>query len=481
MLTGSGAQAIMQFLVLIVLARLLDPESFGIVNAALVVISLTIIFSTLGVGPALIQKDKISEEHIKTAFTTSIALGVIFALLIYIFAPTISLFFHTEKLIPVLRTLTIVFLLQGLAIVAESLIQRDLKFNIIVRIQLISYFTYGVLGVFFALLDYGVWALAIAHISQMFVKCILALYLQPHTFKLGFNRLAFKELLVFSGGYSLAKVSGEVSLQGDNIIVGRFLGPEALGLYGRAYQLMVFPTNLFGKVMEKVLFPAMAKVQNNNKRLQYAFKQSIKLIAAFTIPISVFMFITAKDIVLFLFGSQWLEMVMTFQILALGLLFRTSYKISDALAKAKGAVYKRALIKWIYAFFVLAGALIGQNFGIEGVAFGALIAIVMNYVMMAYLSINLIGLSWITFLKCHLSSIILGILVLILLPINKLAFFNSLIPFTVLIINGLVFLIIIFGCIALKPNFFIGAEGVKLISRVKVKLKCLIPRNKYFS
>src|SRR5699024_2374810 len=126
MLSGSGIQSIMQFIVLIVLARILDPKSFGIANAALVVVSFTVILSTLGLGPALVQKKNINKKHIATSYTSSLFLAVFFGLLIFISSSNIAVFFNIIELDIVLKAMSIVFLLQGVSIVSESLIQRNL-------------------------------------------------------------------------------------------------------------------------------------------------------------------------------------------------------------------------------------------------------------------------------------------------------------------------------------------------------------------
>lgn len=469
MLSGAGAQAIFQFIVLIALARLLDPESFGIVNAATVIISITMIFSTLGVGPALIQKENITQKHIGTAFTSTLILGVIFGVLLFIFSGKISYFFHSEKLIPILQVFSIVFVMQGASAVAESLLKRDLNFRLLVRIQVISYLFYGVIGITLAYLNFEEWALALAFLGNNIVRLILLIYYRFDSVRFIFDKNAFKELMIFSGGYSLAQLSGEVSLQGDNLVVGRFLGPESLGLYSRAYQLMVFPTNLIGKVMENVLFPAMSKKQGNLKSLQYAYLESVKIISYVTVPFSLLMIILTEDIILFLFGEKWIGITFPFQILAAGLLFRTSYKISDALVNAVGAVYKRALIKWIYAFLVISLSIIGQRFGISGVAMGVLIAILFNFWLMAEISLKLISLKRLDFLKVHLGSIILGLSIALLIPFNNISYISNLNTFLTLILNSLIYMIIVMVITLIRPKYFLGDLGYKLLLKMKSK------------
>src|SRR5699024_7218565 len=129
MLSGKGSQAILQFIVMIVLARLLSPSDFGIVNAATVVITFTTVFSMVGVGPALIQRPELSKSHIRTGFTLTILLSILFTTLLYFGSNIIASFFHMDKLHIVLKAMSVIFLLKGLSIVSESLIQRQLKLD----------------------------------------------------------------------------------------------------------------------------------------------------------------------------------------------------------------------------------------------------------------------------------------------------------------------------------------------------------------
>jgi PST family polysaccharide transporter len=198
-----------------------------------------------------------------------------------------------------------------------------------------------------------------------------------------------------------------LALQGDNLVVGHSLGPGALGIYGRAYNLMSAPAVAIGKVLDDVLFPTLARVQDDVERLARGFRRAVAVISIATLPASATMVILAPELVRVALGPQWSEVVGPFRILAAGLLFRTSYKISDSLARSTGAVYRRAKRQVVYAGLVVGGAYIGQGWGLEGVATGVLLALLVNFVLMAQLSLQLCRLSWRSFLEFHLPAIAL--------------------------------------------------------------------------
>lgn len=409
MFSGKGLQAVLQFIVTVVLARLLLPSDFGVVNVALVIISFTTIFSMVGVGPALIQRPTINEKHIQTGFTLTILLSISFTLLLFITSTKISSFFNMPELEKILKAMSIIFILKGLSTVSESLMQRKLRFKLNAIINFISYFVYGLVGVVTALLGAGYWALVIAHIVQSIVKTVLLIIYEKHNMIPKFDFESFKELFFFGSGYTLATITNHIAVQIDNLVVGKYLGSSALGLYGRAYQLMIMPTNLFGQVLDKVLFPAMARIQEDSNQLTKSFRIGTTAVALFAIPVGIMITLLSTEIVLIIFGDKWIDLVPVLQVLSIGLVFRIGYKLSDSLTKATGAVYRRTFIQIIYAIAVFLGSIAGLKWGVFGVSIGVLFAIVLNYILMTKISMRYINIGVIEIVKAHFPGMILGV------------------------------------------------------------------------
>jgi PST family polysaccharide transporter len=412
---SAGVQALLQLLVLLILARILAPEDFGVVAAALIVVGFSLIFSQLGVGPALVQRAALEEKHIRTGFTLSLLFGVGLTGLIWMLAPAISLFFRIETLTSVVQVMSFVFLFQAVATVGEALLQRELRFRSLGIIEMLALGGFGVVGITLALLKLGVWALVAAHLVQALLKAALILRVEPHPKRLLLDRKAVRDLMVFGGGFTIARVGNYLSGQADNLVVGRFLGAEALGLYSRAYYLMSVPASLFGQVLDRVLFPAMAKVQHDKRRLGLAFKRGIAITALTILPLSVALLLLAPELIRVLLGPKWSEAIVPFQILVIGMLFRASYKLSDSLARATGAVYRRAWRQILFAILVAIGAYLGQKWGLAGVALGVMLAITVNFMLMAQLSLRLAELTWGSFWAVHMPalrlSLVLGIVI----------------------------------------------------------------------
>jgi O-antigen/teichoic acid export membrane protein len=404
---ASGANAVLRILVLIVLTRLLTPVDFGVVGAALIVIGFSAIFSQLGLAPALVQRRELEPVHVQTAFVSSALIGLAFAGLLWLFAPQVAEFFHMRASAGVLRALAWLFPIRGICSVAECLVQRDLGFSWLARRDVLSYaLGYGVVGIGLAWAGWGVWALVTAQLAQAVLDAGLLLVRYPPSWRTPPSWRAFRELLHFGAGFSLARVGNFLANQGDNIVIGRVMGPASLGIYTRAYQIMAAPTTLLGDVLDRVLFPTMARVQGDRQRLATAYLQAVASIALVMLPVGVVMTVLAPEFVTVLLGPRWGAVVAPFQVFAIALLFRTSYRMSDSLARATGAVYRRAWRQLIYAALVFLAAWVGSHWSVAGVAVGVLASLTLNFFLMAQLSLGVSGLTWRRFGEAHLPAML---------------------------------------------------------------------------
>lgn len=398
--SGTGAQMALKVVVLMVMARLLAPADFGLIGAAMVIIGLALDLSRLGIGPALVQRADLTKGHLGAGLLSSMMLTIVAAALLFLSAPFISGIFRMEPLAAIIRTLSFVFPVVGFGIVSEALLQRDMQFKSLARIEVLSYaLGYGVVGVSLAMLGMGVWALVMAQIGQAVLRTILLVYARPPLFGLSASIQQYKDLYGFGLGYSMANSGQLVAYNADNFVVGRWLGAEALGIYTRAFQVLTLPTKLFGRAASKVLFPAMSSVQDQQVRLKRGVEMATSAMVMIGLPTSVMLILLAPDIVWVVLGSQWEAVVVPFQILAVSLVFRIGIKICSAVAEAKGAVYSLALRQWFYGLAIFMGAWIGHFFGLGGVAAGVSVAIMLSYALLFHLVVKISGVSSFTVLK----------------------------------------------------------------------------------
>ena len=477
---GSGIQVALKIAVLAILARLLSPHEFGVMGIALTIVEFSKLFAHMGVGPAIIQKEEITDQHLKTGLGISLITGAFFAALLNILAAPLATFFRMTELTDVLRAISLIFLVDSFTVVGQALVMRSMRYRVTATIEVGSYaIAYGLVGVTLAYSGWGVWALVAANLVQGLLVCLFLMKVQAFPKMPGLQREPFNELFYFGGGMTLARLGNYAATQGDNLVVGRMLGASALGLYGRAYQFMVMPASLIGNAMDKALFPAMSRVQNEKERLGKAYLTGVSAIALLAIPISVLVFFLAPEIVMTVLGAGWDGVVVPLQILGLSLLFRMSYKMSDSLARATGAVYKRAWRQLLYAGLVIGGAAIGTSYGLAGVAVGVAIALTSNFLLMAHLSLQITGVSWMDFGKTHVQGIMAGAMTLFLVYFVKtfaLAVTTSPPIVLLLTIGGTV--LPLSAMILVKPEILINDELKALTDKlIKHRVKKNILKN----
>jgi O-antigen/teichoic acid export membrane protein len=404
-----GGLAVAELVVLLVLARLLSSDEFGLYAATLVVIKFSTIFQGLGVAPAIVQRPVLEERHLRVGFTLSILLSLAVATLVWTLAPIIADMIRLADLAPLLRVGCLVFLCDGLSIVAQASAQRALRFRWLASVDACAFAAgFLIAGTALAWLGFGVWALVGALVTQQLVRMIVLLLGQPHPTRPMLERRTIGELLHLGGGFTAARIFNYLASQSDKLVVGRWIDVEALGLYALASQLMTAPAVLFGQILDRVLFPTMALVQQEQARLARAYRSGVAGCALFVLPTSIVVAVAAPELVLVLLGPGWEGSVVPLQILSLGMLFRTSSKISDSGVRATGAVYARAWRQALFATAVVLGSLAGQSWGLGGVAIGVVVALMINFLLMAQLSLRLTGLSWSDFGLAHLPGLALA-------------------------------------------------------------------------
>jgi PST family polysaccharide transporter len=410
-----GAESLLQAIALMVLARLLAPDEFGLFAATMVIVGLSTIFSGLGVAPAIVQRPELEQRHVRVGFTLSVMFSLIVAGLVWAGAPVLAALFRLPELTPVVRGTSVVFVCQGFAMVAYALAQRALRFRWLAAVHA-GAFTAGfvVAGPLLAWLGFGVWALVGALLIHSLLRMILLQAGQPHSMRPQLDLRTIGELLYFGGGFTLARIGNYLASQADKVIVGRWLGAQTLGVYVLVYQLVAAPAILVGQVLDRVLFPTMALVQLEPARLARAYRSAVSICAVLTLPMSIVVSLLTPEIIEVLLGGPWSGAVVPLQILAVGILFRTSYKLSDSVARATGAVYARAWRQGLYAAAIAAMAFIGQNWGVGGVAVGVVAAVACNFLVMAHLSLRLTELNWRTFAAAHVPGLLLAVAIGIL-------------------------------------------------------------------
>lgn len=415
---------LIQLVITYILARLLTPANYGEVAAITILIGFANLFWTMGVGPGIVQKKKLSQEDIITARTLNILFGFIIFMCINIFGEFfVKIFSISNK--SMLHIFSFVFILNSLSGVSQSLMQKKCKFKQIAIMKFIALIFYGISAVVLAIMGLQTWALIFAQLVQTLVVTVLFINYEKVGFKLHIYRESAKDLLYYGGGFTISNIFSYIASNGDNFVVNKLMGAVSLGAYSKAYQLLMYPVTLIGETVDQVLFPLLSKSQDDIEKLKRVFVSGTGFIALLSVPISIIAFVCGEHLVRFFLGEKWLSTVMPFKLMVVGLFFRIGYKLSDSLIRALGKVYSRIWIQIIYATLVVTGAFVGHRYGLAGVAVGVTIAFTSNYLLMTALCIFYIRVPLIKIIENIIPSLIMGLISIMALNlINNLKFAN---------------------------------------------------------
>jgi PST family polysaccharide transporter len=409
-----GVQMILQGGVGVLLARLLPPEDFGLVGLALIVINFGRMVSDLGLADAIVQHDELTRRHLRVGFTSSVALGLLLTGGLYLLAPSVAVFLRDARITPLLRFISVSFFLTGFSIVAEALLRRRMDFKRLMIVEVVSYgLGYGLVAITLALSGYGPWSLAWGTLAQSFVNAVVSYGLVRHPVRPLAALSELGELADFGVGVSLGSIANHLARKGDFFVIGRLLGAGPLGLYTRAYRTMKFPLSYSGRVLSKVLFPALSRIREDTARVKAAYEKTISMLSLVVLPVMVMMIVLAPELIVGLFGEQWRGTVLPLQILAAFGLFRTGYHVLAMFIKASGYVYRLFVFQLVYAVAVVGGTWAAATTGGLPAATAAVGgAILLMYVLVVAQANRLTGTSLSRFLKLHVPSLLASVPVL---------------------------------------------------------------------
>ena len=412
--SGTVATTLIRLGSLAILARLLTPDEFGKVAVALIIVGAADTLFLRGLHAAMIQVPELEARHRDTALVIALVAAVVAAGATLLIAPLADNILGIDGVEPLVAVLALVFPLRVAATVSGAQVNRDLAFDWVARVNVASIVVaHGFVAVAAGLAGWGVWALVLASLVASLVTSVGMVVRHPLRLPRDFDRGALKELTILAGGFTLGAAGFYTAQWVDDFGVGRWLGGAALGAYGNAYRLMSQPGDQLGGVLQSVLFPTMSRVQDEPDRLRAAYYNGMGVLALLILPVSVLLAILGEEVIEIMLGDQWFDAVVPFQVLALAMLFRTSFKMSESVAQATGAVYRRAWRQWVYAVLVFIGVLVGHRWGIKGVAVGSTIAMVINFFLMASLSMRIVRGKWRELARTHAGPIWTTVLVVV--------------------------------------------------------------------
>ena len=373
-LCGQAASFGLRLGSLVVLARLLDPKDFGLVGMVAAVTGFLGLLTSAGLSSATVQSATISDEQISALFWINMTVGLLLGFLCLAAAPVIVAFYHEPRLFWVTVAMGAGFLFNAAGVQHFALLQRELRYVALTVIETLSLLVSITAAIGMAILGFGYWALVAAAVALPAVSTACVWMIAGWV--PGLPRLDAKiwPMLRFGGTVTLNSLVVYGAYNFEKVLLGRVWGPDALGLYGRAYQLINIPTENLNSAVGVVAFSALSRLQDNPGRLRSYFLKGYSFVISITIPVTIFCTLFADDIVLIVLGSKWTEAALIFRLLSPTILiFGIINPVAWLLYSIRLQV-RSLKIGFVIALLVITAYIIGLPYGPSGVALSYSIA-----------------------------------------------------------------------------------------------------------
>lgn len=316
-----GNQGI-QFLIQIILARLLLPEHFGLIGMILIFIALSNSLVDSGFTQALIRERHANQTDYSTVFYFNLVVSFLIYLILFLAAPAISRFFGEPQLVALVRVLSIGIVINAFAVIPKAMFAKEVNFKTQAKINLSSSILSGLFAVGLALAGYGVWSLVLRQLSMNAIQSLLFTVTKKWVPSLVFSLASFKRLFGF--GWKLL-VSGMIDTFYTNVyflIIGKQYSAAQLGYYTNASRFSEIVSQNLAATILRVTYPVLSSIQDEHERLKQSYKNITRLAAFLIFPVMVGMAAIGEPLVLLVFGEKWLPMVPYFQLLSIaGMLY----------------------------------------------------------------------------------------------------------------------------------------------------------------
>lgn len=377
---------IMQFIINLVLARLLTPDDFGLVGMILIIVAVSNILTDGGFGAALIQKHDPDDKDFSTAFYVNIITSIFLYIIIYVVAPIISEFLGSPLLIDILRVISIVIVINSIGLVPKVKLRRAMAFKQIAIANIIAYIISATTAIYLAQQGYGAWGLIAMHIvnaifSNLFIS-IAAHWYPTFTFSIK----SLKELFAFGEYMLISDILSNICFHIQSTLVGKYFSPYTAGQYTQAKKMEEVACITLPSAMNQVLFPLYSRMQHNTDEIRRLLSLNTKMIAYVIFPLMTILIIVAKPLILFLFGAKWIDSVLYFQVLCVGGYFCSlqyfNYQAVAAIGQSRILFYAGVL----KSFFLITSILIGVHINMEAVLIAMVLSNVVNYLTNAIIA-----------------------------------------------------------------------------------------------
>ena len=428
---GSQAGSLIVFFIL---ARLLEPEDFGLVALANVFLAFMQIFLEQGFAQALIQRREIEPEHLNTAFWTNLVIGILLTVLGLTSAGLVANLFKQPQLTPILRCFSGLFVISSFAKVQQALLEREFDFRAIALRWLLGTLIGGIVGVVMAVNGFGVWSLVSQQMVHELVGTLVLWGASPWRPQLKFSVEHFHSLFGFGINILGFNLISFFNNRVNDFLIGYFLGPVALGYYTIAYRVLTVMTQLLVRTSQSVALPTFSRLQADLKRFRKVFYTATQLTSLIAFPTFLGMATLAPELIRLLFGNQWVPAIPIVQVLALMGILRSVTFFAGSVFMAMG---KPSWWFWLGSLKVIlnfVGFAIAYRWGIIAVTIAYVLRLYIAFPIGQWAISRLIHVPLLTYLRQFVAPLVSSLIMAAVILVVKQAFTSSVNSLALLII-----------------------------------------------
>lgn len=388
-----------QFLIGVILARLLPPSDFGVIAMLTIFLAISQTIIDGGFSNALIRKVDRSEADYSTVFIFNIIIGVLLCLIVVWAAPYIAAFYEMPQLSSVMKVLALTLLFNSFSVVFYAILTINIDFRSIAIANFVSAIISGVIGIVMAYQGWGVWSLVFQSVSRSVINALLVAVLAKWRPKFFFSRVSFVEMFSYGSKILISSLINTVYANLTPMIIGKFYTSKDLGYYERGRQFGVLPINYIVQTYERVTFPIMSQLQNDDTRLIDAYRKYIKSASLIMFIVVMLIIALAKPIILVILSAKWVEAIIYLQLFCVAEMFNHVTRLNLVLLQVKGRSDLFLRLEVIKKAISLSMLLCAAPFGIIPICISQILYSQIAMYINTYYTKKLFGLSYIMQVK----------------------------------------------------------------------------------
>lgn len=345
-----------QFLVMIIMARLLTPKDYGLVGMLTIFIAIAQSLIDSGFSQALIRKQDRSETDNSTVFYFNIAVGFLLYLIFFTIAPWVADFYETPELCTLMRVISLSVIFNSLAVVQRALLTVNINFKTQAKASLSAAIVSGIIGISMAYYGFSYWSIAAQQLVNLGLNTLLLWVFTKWRPKAIYSWKSFKELFAFGSKLLASGLLDVVYRNMYLLVIGKVFSASSLGYYTRAHQFAEFPSSNLTGIMQRVTYPVLCQIQNDDQRLAQIYRRFLRVSAFIIFPLLIGLSAVAEPFVILLLKEQWLFAATLLQIICFSMMWYPIHAINLNLLQVKGRsdlFLKLEIIKKTIAVIVL--------------------------------------------------------------------------------------------------------------------------------